>query len=45
MTKIKRDAFDVVQFEALEAVVKELEDLKWFALVFKQNGTQSRRQR
>ena len=44
MTKIERNAFDVVQLETLKAVVKELEDLEGLALVSEQNSAKCRRQ-
>lgn len=42
MAKIKGHTFDVVQFETLKAVVKELKDLEWFALMSEQNRAQGR---
>ena len=45
MAKVKRHAFDVVQLETFEPVVKELEDLERLVLVFEQNSAQGRRQR
>ena len=45
MAKIKGHTLDVVQLEALKAVVKEPEDFERLALVSEQNSTQSRRQR
>ena len=40
MAKVKRHAFDVVQLETFEPVVKELEDLERLVLVFEQNSAQ-----